>query len=139
VPTLSNYASDAEGQVQEWRACARCGGCAPLPPDIDRCKTCRRSAQPIKVRLLGEHFTGADVLDMMSAGSVFAAAITDVVHHQIGDPGVWDCYGSPPDELARLRDALEGVQRAIRAARAGLGAVERRARRRASRQRSYGR
>jgi hypothetical protein len=91
-----------------------------------------RSSRP-PIRLRAEHFRPEDVLDLMLAGSGFAAAIADIVHHNIGDPGCWDCYGSPPDELARLRDALDGMQEAIREARAGLTAVERRATRRARR------
>ncbi len=87
------------------------------------------------MRLRAEHFTPADVFDIMCAGSGFAAAIADIAHHHIGDPACWDCYGSPPDELARLRDALNGMQHAIRDARAGLAAVERRARHRATSQR----
>ncbi len=130
MPTLSN----AAGDHAEWRTCAGCDTLAPLTPDTDRCDACRLPARQTVRRLRAEHFTPADVLDIIYAGSGFAAAVADVAHHQIGDPGYWDCYGSPPDELARLRDALNGMQRAIHEARAGLAAVERRVRRRATRQ-----
>jgi hypothetical protein len=85
------------------------------------------------VRLRAEHFDDLDVLDIASAGSVLAAAIADIAHHQISEPGYWDCYGDPSDELARLQDALDGMQQAIRDARSQLSSVERRARRRATR------
>jgi hypothetical protein len=90
-------------------------------------------------RLRAEHFTELDLLDLSYAGDVFAAAIDDVSRHHIGDPGGWDCYGTGPEEVARLRAALDDVQRAIRDARAGLDAVERRVRRRATRRDSSAR
>jgi len=95
--------------------------------------TLHDSTQPkTAIRLRADHFSPVDVLDIATAGGVFAAAIADVAHHQISEPGYWDCYGSPPDELARLHDALDEMQQAIREARTQLSAVERRARRRAA-------
>jgi len=96
--------------------------------------TLQEPSQPKAVKpLRADHFTPVDVLEISSAGGVFAAAIADVAHHQISEPGYWDCYGSPPDELARLHDALEQMQQAIHETRRQLSVVERRARRRASR------
>ncbi len=95
--------------------------------------TLQDSPQPkAAIQLRADHFTPDDFLDIAEAGGVFAAAIADIAHHEISEPGCWDCYGSPPDELARLRDALDGMQKAIQDARAQLSAVERRARRRAA-------
>ncbi len=95
--------------------------------------TLHHADRSTSVRLRAEHFTDLDVLDIASAGSVLAAAIADIAHHQISEPGYWDCYGDPSDELARLQDALDGMQQAIRDARSQLSSVERRARRRATR------
>lgn len=96
--------------------------------------TLQQPAQPKAVmQLRADHFTPDDVFEISMAGGVLAAAIADVAHHQISEPGYWDCYGSPPDELARLHDALEAMQQAIHDARRQLSVVEGRARRRATR------
>ena len=91
------------------------------------------AARKAVVQLRADHFTPVDVFEISTAGGVLAATIAEVAHHQISEPGYWDCYGSPPDELGRLHDALEQMQHAIHEARRQLSVVERRARRRASR------
>ena len=59
--------------------------------------TLQDSPQPkTAIQLRAGHFTPVDVLDIASAGDVFATAIADVAHHQISEPGYWDCYGSHP-------------------------------------------
>jgi hypothetical protein len=85
------------------------------------------------IELRADDFDQNAVSDIYFAGCEFAGAIEDIRHHHIGDPSSWDCYGSAPDELARLRDALDQMQQAIRNTRAHLAAVERRARRQAER------
>jgi hypothetical protein len=85
-----------------------------------------------------EHFDRDDRAGIHYAGSIFAAALAEIAHHEIGEPGCWDCYGTTPDELARLRDALARMEAAIGQARAELVAVERRARLRAMRGRRGG-
>jgi hypothetical protein len=68
------------------------------------------------------------------AGCRFALALADIVQHEIGDPGERDCTSTPPGELARLRHALDRVQNAIAEVRADLTAIERAARRKATRE-----
>ncbi len=70
---------------------------------------------------------------------MFAAAIADIAHHEISGPGLWDCYGTPPDELARLRHALDRMTATIKETRTQLAVVERRARRAAAREARRGR
>jgi hypothetical protein len=48
-----------------------------------------------------DDFTPDDVADIADAGFGFAAALADIAHHHIGDPGCWDCWGTGPDELHR--------------------------------------
>ncbi len=90
------------------------------------------------VELRAEHFDGDDLAGISFAGCIFAGMVADIAHHEIGDPGCWDCYGTAPDELARLRNALGRMEAAIKRARAELVAVERRARLRALRGRRGG-
>jgi hypothetical protein len=134
MPTVSNAARITAKDGAVWRTCGGCGTLAALPPDIDRCTGCqlgadRAPAAGIAVELHAEHFAPGDLADISFAGCVFAAAVADIAHHEIGDPGVWDCYGTPPEELDRLRHALDRMQAAIRETRAQLAIVERRARR----------
>jgi hypothetical protein len=60
------------------------------------------------------------------AGSIFAGAIASIRHHEIGDDGSWDCWGTPEQEIARLTRALDRMEAAIRAARAELRILARR-------------
>jgi hypothetical protein len=132
MPTVSNAARITSKDGAVWRTCGGCGTLAALPPDMDRCTTCQPNGQPSSpavVQLRPEHFAAADLADISFAGCVFAAALADIAHHEIGDPGCWDCYGTPPDELARLRHALDRMDTAIRDTRAQLAVIERRARR----------
>ncbi len=138
MPTVSNAARATTKDGAVWRTCTTCGVLAALAPDVEQCTACqpttaaRRSGPAVLLR--AEHFASDDLFGISTAGSVFAEAIADIAHHFIGDPGCWDCYGSPPDELARLRDALDRMQTAIRETRADLAVIERRARRKAARQ-----
>jgi hypothetical protein len=69
----------------------------------------------------------ADVLASISfAGSIFAGAIASIRHHEIGDDGSWDCWGTPEQEIARFTQALERMETAIGAARAELRILARR-------------
>jgi hypothetical protein len=132
MPTVSNAAWITSKDGAVWRTCGGCGTLAALPPNIDRCAGCQPGDQPPSrtvVELRPEHFAAGDLADISFAGCVFAAAIADISHHEIGDPGCWDCYGSAPEELVRLRHALARMDIAIRETRAQLAAVERRARR----------
>jgi hypothetical protein len=71
----------------------------------------------------------ADVLASISfAGSMFAGAIASIRHHEIGDDGSWDCWGTPEQEIARLTRALDRMEAAIGAARAELRILTRRQR-----------
>ena len=104
---------------------------APVPstpwstPPVNRAD--RAAALP------AEAFTATDLADIYNAGGIFAAALADITHHHIGDPGSWDCWGTAPDELARLHAALDQMTEAIKDTRSWLTAVERRARRAAAR------
>jgi hypothetical protein len=60
------------------------------------------------------------------AGSMFAGAIASIRHHEIGDDGSWDCWGTPEEEIARLTRALDRMETAIGAARAELRILARR-------------
>jgi hypothetical protein len=60
------------------------------------------------------------------AGSMFAGAIASIRHHEIGDDGSWDCWGTPEQEIARLTRALDRMEAAIGAARAELRILARR-------------
>ena len=60
------------------------------------------------------------------AGSMFAGAIASIRHHEIGDDGSWDCWGTPEHEIARLTRALDRMEAAIGAARAELRILARR-------------
>jgi hypothetical protein len=129
--------SPADGDSgSTWRTCTGCGTQAPLAPDADRCSACTPQVPDV---LVAADFTDTDLSDLWFAGCVFARAVAEVGHHEIGDPGVWDLYGTGPDEVARLRGALDLMQEAIREARGQLGIVERRARRRAARRPRGGR
>jgi hypothetical protein len=90
------------------------------------------------IELRPEHFDRDDLAGISYAGSIFAVAVADIAHHEIGDMGCWDCYGTAPEELARLRHALARMEDAIRQARRELVAIERRARLRALRGRRSG-
>jgi hypothetical protein len=136
MPTVSNAARITSRDGTIWRTCGGCGTLAALPPDVDRCATCQPGSDAPVVQLRSEHFAPGDLADISFAGCVFAAAIAEVAHHEIGEPGGWDCYGTPPDELARLRNALDRMTAAIKETRAQLAAVERRARRAARKGRS---
>jgi len=69
----------------------------------------------------------ADAMASISfAGSLFAGAIASIRHHEIGDDGSWDCWGTPEDEIARLTQALDRMETAIGAARAELRILARR-------------
>jgi hypothetical protein len=87
----------------------------------------------MSVELRAEDFDQDAASDIYFAGCEFAGAIEDICHHHIGDWGCWDCYGTVPEELVRLREVLDQMQKAIRTTRAHLAAVERRARRQADR------
>ena len=132
MPTVPNAARATDEDGAAWRPCTDCGRSAALAPDADLCAPC---APPRLGRVdpRAEDFTGTDITELEFAGSIFAEAVEDVAHHGIGDPGYWDCYGSGPDELARLRDALDRMQDAIRRTRKAVAVIERRARRRATR------
>jgi hypothetical protein len=106
---------------------------APAPSTPGPSTTGPTSRADRAALLPADTFTRADLADIYLAGGVFASAIADIVHHHIGDPGCWDCYGSAPDELARLHAALDQMAEAIKESRAWLTAVERRARRAAAR------
>jgi hypothetical protein len=60
------------------------------------------------------------------AGSMFAGAIASIRHHEIGDDGSWDCWGTPEQEIARLTRALDRMEAAIGATRAELRILARR-------------
>ncbi|GAA0742448.1 hypothetical protein Drose_32320 [Dactylosporangium roseum] len=79
--------------------------------------------------LPAEAFGEIELNGIYEAGCVFAAALHDINHHHIGEPGSWDLWGSGPDELARLHAALDQMATAIKASRALLTSVERRVRR----------
>jgi hypothetical protein len=134
MPTVSNAARITSKDGAVWRTCTGCGALAALPPDIDLCAGCQPGTDARSVQLRAEHFAPGDLADIFFAGCVFAAAIADIAHHEIGDPGSWDCYGTPPEELARLRNALDRMTAAIKETRAQLAVVERRARRLAVRE-----
>ncbi len=118
-----------------WRARAGCGILAALAPGTDRCDSCGSGFGSTRTQavLVADDFTDTDLSDLWLTGCAFARAIADVNHHEIGDPGVWDLYGDGPDEVARLRHALDLMQDAIWEARRQLAMLERRARRRAAR------
>ena len=118
-----------------WRACGGCGILAALAPESDRCDSCGSGSGSTRTEAVpvADDFTDTDLSDLRLAGCAFARAIADVNHHDIGDPGVWDLYGDGPDEVARLRHALDLMQDAIWEARRQLAMLERRARRRAAR------
>jgi hypothetical protein len=59
---------------------------------------------------------------------MFAGAIASIRHHEIGDDGSWDCWGTPEQEIARLTRALDRMETAIGAARAELRILARRQR-----------
>jgi hypothetical protein len=128
MPTVSKAARVTARAGAVWRTCGGCGILAPLSPDVDRCGDCVQADQ---LRGLADHFDHNDLADVSFAGGVFAAAIAEVAHHEIGDPGSWDCYGTVPEEMDRLRRALTRMQDAITRTRAGLAAIEQRARHRA--------
>jgi hypothetical protein len=128
----------ADGAV--WRTCTICGRLAALAPDIECCDACAEVAPPPRptrvqraAALPVEAFATGDLSEIYFAGCVFAAAVADIAHHEIGDPGSWDCYLTPPEELARLLHALDRMAAAVRASRSQLSVVERRARRSAAR------
>jgi hypothetical protein len=126
MPTLSEAARVTVKNGAVWRNCGGCGTLAALPPDIDQCTGCRIVAE---LRALAPFFATDALADIADAGCVFAGALADIVHNEIGEAGGWDCYGSVPDELVRLHAALDRLDTAIKASRAGLAGVERRARR----------
>jgi hypothetical protein len=134
MPTVSNAARITSKDGTVWRTCGGCGALAALPPDVNLCPGCQPDTDASSVPLRVEHFGSGDLFEIRMAGSVFARAVADVAHHEIGDPGVWDCYGAPPEELARLRNTLDRITAAIKETRAQLAVVERRARRQAVRQ-----
>jgi hypothetical protein len=135
MPTVSNAAQITSKDGAVWRTCTGCGTLAALPPDLDRCTSCQPVTDASSTQLHAEHFTPGDRADISFAGCVFAAAIADIAHHEIGDPGVWDCYGTTPEELARLRHALDRMDEAIKETRAQLAVVEHRAHRKARKER----
>ncbi len=128
MPTVSNAARVTVKAGAVWRNCGGCGTLAALPPEQDRCGDCVKHAQ---LRGLADHFDRNDLGEVAFAGCVFAAAVADIAHHEIGDPGSWDCYGTVPDEIDRLRRAMSRMQDAIGRTRAELAVIERRARRKA--------
>lgn len=78
--------------------------------------------------LPADGFDDIDLSDIYDAGCMFAAVLRDITHHEIGEPGSWDLWGSGPDELARLHTALDRMALAVRSSRALLTSVERRVR-----------
>lgn len=113
-----------------WRNCPACGRLAALAPDAVQCGGCTTKTRADSARLLPiDGFTETDLGDIYEAGCTFAAALHDIAHHNIGDPGGWDLWGSGPDELARLHDALDQMASAVKSSRALLTVVERRVRR----------
>ncbi len=131
MPTLSEAARVTVKHGTVWRTCAGCGQYRATNSTDSRYVTCTAAAhRPVPQPT---DFTTSDVADIAYAGCIFAAALADVAHHHIGDPGSWDCYGTGPDEAARLRLVLDQMAAAIQTARRELTAVERRARRRAAR------
>jgi hypothetical protein len=133
MPTVSETARATTRRGAVWRACRGCGTLAALPPDIDRCGECVKADE---LTGLADFLDRADLAEIGWAGSVFAAALAEVTHHEIGDPGTWDCYSRDPlAELLRLRAAMARVDAAIRQARRELTAIERRARAKATRAR----
>jgi hypothetical protein len=126
MPTVSDAARITSKDGAVWRTCGGCGTLAALPPNLERCAGCQPDADTGSLR--PEHFASGDLFEIRMAGCLFARAIAEIAHHEIGDPGVWDCYGTPPQELARLRNALDRMSAAIKETRAQLAVVERRAR-----------
>src|SRR6188768_882448 len=98
--------SDPYGDAGTWHACAGCGASTGLPPGTDTCPDCQSDpdayplAEPVgpvqphtrpshAEPLRAEHFTAGDLMDIWLAGGTFAAAVEDISHHYIGDPGTW--------------------------------------------------
>jgi hypothetical protein len=128
MPTVSNAARITSKDGAIWRTCGGCGALAALPPDINLCAGCRPGTDAQSVQLRPEYFGPGDLFEIRMAGCVFARAVADVAHHEISDPGVWDCYATAPEEVARLRNALDRMTAAIKETRVQLAVVERRAR-----------
>jgi hypothetical protein len=126
MPTVSKAARVTARAGAVWRTCGGCGILAPLPPDVDRCGDCVNADQ---MRGLADHVDHDDLADVPSAGGIFAAAIAEV--DAIGDPGSWDCCGTVPEEMDRLRCSPARMQDAITRTRAELAAIEQQARRNA--------
>jgi len=108
-----------------WRNCPGCGQLTAMPPNVERCPRCTELANTLTADAFGE----IDLNGIYEAGCTFAAALHEISHHHIGEPGSWDLWGSGPDELARLHAALDQMASAIKASRALLTAVEKRVRR----------
>jgi hypothetical protein len=128
----------ADGAV--WRTCTICGRLAALAPDIECCEACAEVAAPGPLTpvqraaaLPAEAFTTGDLNDICLAGCVFASVVADIAHHEVSCLGAWDCSGTPPEELARLLQALDRMAEGIRESRSRLSVVERRVRRAAAR------
>ena len=139
MPKLSDPTGAATPGGAVWRRCAGCGTLAALPPTVERCPGCAEQVPALPSRaeraaaLPAAAFTPDDLAEISFAGCVFAAALADVTHHHIGEPGSWDCYGTAPDELARLHAALDQMAEAITQTRTQLATVERSARGKAGR------
>jgi hypothetical protein len=129
VPKVSKSARVSIRAGAVWRNCSICGVLMALPPVVECCEECAKVA---RLRDLAEFFGPDDKAMISWAGCIFAGAIQEIAHHEIGDPGSWDCYGSTIDELIRLRTALGRMQDAIRRTQAELEFVEQNARDRAN-------
>jgi len=78
-------------------------------------------------------YVADDLEPIAEVGSVFAEVLSDIAFHEISYPGCWDTYGTPDEEVTRLRDVLDRMSAVIRSTRVELNRVERTARRRAAR------